>query len=216
VVAARGAVGVAVRSFAGKLELTPKQLLDAPVHWPRPGVLEVSLEALEGVGAGYAKAAAEAGIATVGDLLLRVPHRHRDRTLVLVSDLEAKKEATIRVEVLGSEPRPFRRRGLSITSVKVGDGSDTIKATWFNQPWVARKLTTGTRLLLTGSKDKRGFTVKEYELLPPVEEGEGGGVPPACWVFRPESDSADRRRGRGEKRDAAAPGGHPTHPSRWV
>ena len=33
------------------------------------------------------------------------------------------REATIRVEVLGNTPRPFRRRGLTIISVKVGDES---------------------------------------------------------------------------------------------
>ncbi|HXS47434.1 MAG TPA: ATP-dependent DNA helicase RecG [Solirubrobacterales bacterium] len=153
-----------VRSFAGASELSAAQLRDAPVHWPRPSVLEVSLEALEGVGPKLAEAAAEAGISTVGDLLLRFPHSHRDRTIVPVSSLEPKKQATVRVEVLGSKASTFRRRGLSITSVKVGDGSGSVRASWFNQPWVAQKLTAGTRLLLTGSRDKRGFRVGEYEL----------------------------------------------------
>jgi len=161
VVAARRPV---VRSFAGASELSAAQLRDAPVHWPRPSVLEVSLEALEGVGPKLAEAAAEAGISTVGDLLLRFPHSHRDRTIVPVSSLEPKKQATVRVEVLGSKASTFRRRGLSITSVKVGDGSGSVRASWFNQPWVAQKLTAGTRLLLTGSRDKRGFRVGEYEL----------------------------------------------------
>jgi ATP-dependent DNA helicase RecG len=162
-----------VRSFAGAAELERRALLDAPVHWPRPGVLEASLEALDGVGPSLAAAGAEAGIATVGDLLLRVPHRHRDLTVVPVAELEEKRQATIRVEVLGSQPRPFRRGSLSITSVKVGDGSDTIRATWFNQPWVGRKLVKGAQLLLTGRKDKRGFAVSEYEFLaggPRVED----------------------------------------------
>lgn len=154
-----------MRSFAGEPELTWQQLLDAPVRWPRPGALEVSLEALDGVGARLAEAAAEAGIATVGDLLLRVPHRHRDLTVVPVAELEPGRAATVRVEVLADAGRPFRRKGLSITSVKVGDDTGTIRATWFNQPWVGRKLTRGTQLLLTGRKDKRGFAVSEYELL---------------------------------------------------
>jgi ATP-dependent DNA helicase RecG len=209
VVAARGPVA---RSFAGSSELTREQLRYAPVHWPRPSVLDASPKAIEGVGPKLAEAAADAGIVRVGDLLLRFPHSHRDRTIVPVASLEPGKQGTIRVAVLADAARPFRRRGLSILSVKVGDDSDSIRATWFNQPWVAQKLSEGTRLLLTGSRDKRGFRVSEYEVL--ASEGEGGGVPPAGWVFRQESGEALGDRGRGEKEDAAAPGGHPRLPSR--
>ena len=161
-----------MRSFAGESELGPEQLREAPVRWPRPSVLELPLTALSGVGPKLAEAAAEAGIATVGDLLLRFPHRHRDFTVVPVADLEPKKQATVRVEVLGDRASTFRRRGLSITSVRVGDESGSFRASWFNQPWVAQKLTRGTHLLLTGSKDKRGFRVSEYELISPADDAE--------------------------------------------
>jgi ATP-dependent DNA helicase RecG len=123
-----------------------------------------------------AGAAAEAGIATVGDLLLRFPHSHRDRTIVPVAALETGSQATIAVEVLADAGRPFRKRGLSILTVKVGDDSGSVRATWFNQPWLAQKLKAGTNLLLTGSRDKRGFRVSEYELTP-EGEGEGGLTP---------------------------------------
>ena len=78
-VAARRAV--AVRGFAGVGEPTRAELRAAPVHWPRPGVLETGLEALDGVGPKLAEAARSAGIATVGDLLYRFPHSHRDRQI---------------------------------------------------------------------------------------------------------------------------------------
>ncbi len=172
-----------MRAFAGAFELTDGQLRDAPVHWPRPGVLDVSLQALEGVGPKTAEVAEAAGIATVGDLLLRFPHRHRDLTIVPVASLELKRQATIAVEVLADAGRPFRRRGLSILSAKVGDESGAVRATWFNQPWLTPKLTAGTRLLLTGAVGKRGFTVSEYEFTgtdavgPRVlSEGEGGAA----------------------------------------
>jgi ATP-dependent DNA helicase RecG len=167
-----------VRSFAGAAELDRARLLEAPVHWPRPSVLEASLKALKGVGPSLAEAAAEAGIATVGDLLYRVPHKHRDLTVVPISELEPGKQATIRGEVLVDPGQPFRRRGLSILTVKVGDATDSVRATWFNQPWVARKLSKGTQLLLTGSRDKRGFRVSEYEVLPPAGPVAAGDPPP--------------------------------------
>jgi ATP-dependent DNA helicase RecG len=160
-----------VRGFAGSSELTQAQLRDASLRWPRASALDVSLQALEGVGPKLAETAADAGIATVGDLLTRFPHRHRDRQIVPVASLEPKQQASIAVEVLANAGRAFRRRGLSILSVKVGDESGAIRATWFNQPWLAPKLTEGTQMLLTGSADKRGFRVSEYEFSGDATEG---------------------------------------------
>jgi ATP-dependent DNA helicase RecG len=182
-------------------------------------VLDVSLQALEGVGPKTAEAAEAAGIATVGDLLLRFPHRHRDLTIVPVASLEEKQQATISVAVLAGAGRPFRRRGLSILSAKVGDESGSVRATWFNQPWLASKLTTGTHLLLTGSRDKRGFRVSEYQMLD--RDGEGGGVPPAQRrpVFRPSdargqpSDSPGEKPSKTEGHPLPPPGLTPIHPA---
>ncbi|MGA8744367.1 MAG: ATP-dependent DNA helicase RecG [Solirubrobacterales bacterium] len=152
-----------MRSFAGAGKLDRARLREAPIHWPRPSVLDVSLLALDGVGPKLAEAAAGAGIATIGDLLMRFPHSHRDRRIEPLAEIESGRRATVSVEVLGSRPSQFRRRGLSILSVKVGDRSGSVRATWFNQPWLARKLAPGTALLLTGSRDRHGFRVAEYE-----------------------------------------------------
>jgi ATP-dependent DNA helicase RecG len=166
------------RSFAGDRELSAVELREASIHWPRPSALEISIEALRGVGPRLAEAAAEAGIETVGDLLYRLPHSHRDRQIRQLGSVEPGETATILVEVLGARPRPFRKRRLTIVGVKVGDESGTIRATWFNQPWVAEKLTPGTELLLTGKLTARGFAVNEWEITrsgPRVlSEGEGG------------------------------------------
>jgi ATP-dependent DNA helicase RecG len=199
-----------VKSFAGASEWTPEQLRDAPVHWPRPSVLDVSIEALEGVGPKLAEAAAETGIRTVGDLLLRVPHSHRDRVILPVGELEPGGKGTVRVEVLGNTPRPFRRRGFSITSVKVGDDSGSIRASWFNQPWIAQKLQPGVRLLITGSRDKRGFRVSEYEFLDPLrEEGDGGVRAGAASRFSPHQAQANES---GTWRKTQPQAGHPHLP----
>ncbi len=193
------ASGPVARSFAGTAGLTREQLLQAPVHWPRPSVLDASLKAIEGVGPRLAEAAAEAGIATLGDLLLRFPHSHRDRTVTPVAALEPGKQMTIRVEVLSDATRPFRRRGLSILTVKVGDASGHVRATWFNQPWLTPKLTAGTGLLLTGSRDKRGFRVSEYELLPTAGPVAAGDPPPpavakaSSGAVPPTTPPADER-----------------------
>ena len=123
-----------------------------------------------GVGPKLAEAAAEAGIATVGDLLLRLPHSHRDRTVVPGRRARARRGGDGRGRGRSATARArSAARGLTITSVKVGDESGSL-ARHLVQPAVAcaDKLTPGTRLLLTGSRDKRGLRVSEYEILPAV------------------------------------------------
>jgi ATP-dependent DNA helicase RecG len=177
------------RSFAGARELDRAALLDAPVHWPRPSVLDVGLSALKGIGPKTAEAAAAAGIGTVGDLLYRVPRRHRDLRIRQLAALEPGETATVQVEVLGAQPRPFRRGRLRMVSVKVGDETGHVRATWFNQPWIASKLVPGTELLLTGKYSGRGFAVREWELVSaPQDSPSEGLVPlhPATEAIRPQ------------------------------
>jgi ATP-dependent DNA helicase RecG len=152
------------RAFASKEQLSRGQMLDAPVHWPRPSALEQGLGALRGIGPKTVEAAAAAGLRTVGDVLYHVPRRHRDLRIRPLGEVQPGETATVQVAVLGSQPRPFRRGRLRMVSVKVGDETGHVRATWFNQPWVAGKLTPGTQLLITGKRSDRGLAVGEWEM----------------------------------------------------
>jgi ATP-dependent DNA helicase RecG len=159
------AVGDGARSLGGERELSRAELRRAGVHWPRPSVLAASIQALAGVGPKSAEAAAAAGMRSIGDVLRRLPIRHRDRQIRQLESVETGTTATVLVTVLGSKPRPFRRGRLTMVGVKVGDESGHVRATWFNQPWVADKLEPGAQLLLTGKLNPRGFVVSEWELV---------------------------------------------------
>jgi ATP-dependent DNA helicase RecG len=143
------------------------RLLGAPLRsLPRPAVLEAPLTKLRGAGPKLAEAAAEIGIGSLGDLLRHRPHSYRDRAdPVAVGELKLGEEATVEVEVRGVKLRPTRRRRLTILEAEVADESGGAKAVWFNRAWLADRLKPGTRLLLRGKLEKRGFTVAEHELL---------------------------------------------------
>ncbi len=177
------------RAFAGTSELGPAELRRAPIHWPRPSVLDASLQSLPGVGPKTAAAAAEAGIRTVWDLLLRLPRRHRDLQVRQLAAVESGETGTVLVEVQGAQPRPFRKGRLTFVGVKVGDESGHVRATWFNQPWVAGKLVPGARLLLTGKRTIRGFAVSQWELVDAggeVEDSSFVPIHPATENLRPQ------------------------------
>jgi ATP-dependent DNA helicase RecG len=216
-VAARGSV--AVRGFAGVGEPSRAELRDAPVHWPRPSVLETGLVALDGVGPKLAEAAREAGIATVGDLLYRFPRSHRDRQIRQLGSLENGETGTVLVSVMGNPPRPFRRGKLTMVGVKVGDETGSVRATWFNQPWVSGKLERGSQVLITGKRSPKGLAVQEWELVSPAADPaspEAEHDPPAGDPDR-ESEHVYLARSphdRGQDPPAGAPSSFvPVHPA---
>jgi ATP-dependent DNA helicase RecG len=144
------------------------ELLAAPLKsLPRPELLGAPLTTLRGAGPKLSEAAAELGIESLGDLLRHIPHSHHDRAdAVGIGELRLGEEATVEVQV-ASEPRlrPTRRRRLTILEAEVSDETGRLKAVWFNRAWLRDRLVPGTRMLLRGKLEKRGFTVSEQELL---------------------------------------------------
>ena len=164
------------RAVGGGAELSREELLEAPVHWSRPSLLEAPITALRGVGPKLSQAAAGLGLETVGDVLRHLPREHRDAAEVsLLGDLRIGEEATVLVEVRHAHSFRARGRRLTIVEAVIVDASGVGKAVWFNRAWLADRLTPGTRVLLRGKLDKRGFTVSQHELLgEEAEDGEGG------------------------------------------
>jgi len=164
------------RSIGDGLPLSRAQLSVAPLRTvPRPDRLSAPITALAGVGSKLAASAAKIGITTIADLIEHVPHSHLDRaTVTRASELKLGEPATLLVEVRSVSVRPTRRRHLRIVEAIVSDGTGPLKATWFNQAWLAEKLRPGTRLLISGRLDARGFRVDAHELL-----GASGGAEPA-------------------------------------
>jgi ATP-dependent DNA helicase RecG len=147
-----------------------------PAPRPRPSLLETPLE-IKPVRA--AKAAEALGLDTVGDLIEHFPFRHEDRGDVRpVAALTAGEDATIVAEVRRISSRRARGR-LTIQQATVVDESGPTKAVWFNQPWVADRLTPGTRVVLHGrfQGHKRGLNVSEYELAAATTGHTTGVVP---------------------------------------
>jgi ATP-dependent DNA helicase RecG len=206
------------RAFASDEEPSWGALRDAPVRWPAPSRLGASLRTLAGAGPKLSAAAADAGIADLGDLLLHIPHSYRDRSQVRpLSELKIGEEATLLAEVRGTRLRRPRRRGLTIVEAEIGDGSGSTRAIWFNQPWLAEKLTAGTTVLLVGTLDERGFRISEHEIVP-AAGGADFGTPRAPAVERRGGPTNRRQDPRPERNRPPPPGLHttglvPVHPA---
>jgi ATP-dependent DNA helicase RecG len=159
-----------VRAFAADDDLTPEELLAAPVRWPHLAAWDAQLDV---PGAKKAQVAAEQlGLETVGDLLEHLPRaRQAART---VAALVPGETASVVVEVRSIRSRPVRRRGMRpLVEATVADETGLMGATFFNQPWLEKKYRPGTRLALTGKYEGRNrFRVQQHA---PTNEAAGSG-----------------------------------------
>ena len=117
------------------------------------------------VGAKTAKSFSEVlGIETVGELLRHYPRRYLKKgELTPFDELELGEQATVsgrvkkvtvrsldsKQEIRPDEVQKFRRHK-TITKVVVTDGRNDLELAFFNQPWLANKLTAGTAALFWG------------------------------------------------------------------
>jgi ATP-dependent DNA helicase RecG len=136
---------------------------------PRPSRLDQPVRTRKGA----REALAGLGIETVGQLLEHLPRDRREARTV--NALVPGESATVVVEVRSIRSRPVRRRGMRpLVEATVADETGPVKATFFNQPWLADKYRKGTRLVLHGKYQGRNrFRVESHALTREALGAEG-------------------------------------------
>jgi ATP-dependent DNA helicase RecG len=185
-----GGLQPAARAFAAERALGRDELLAAPLRWPRPQRLREALQLPAGK---LADGMAALGIGTVGELLEHLPRDSRESRTV--ADLRTGEQATVAVQVRSISSRAVRRRGMRpLVEAVVHDASGSMRATFFNQPWLVQRYPPGTSLVLHGTADARGgFRVSHHAIG-------------AQLALAPQ-DARGALAGSGEDRSARAPSG---------
>lgn len=113
--------------------------------------LETPIAQLPRVGKKYFKKFDKLGINTIRDLIYYFPHRYDDfSNIIPISKLELRKTATIQGKILDIKNTQTFRKKMFLTEALVQDKSGSIKAIWFNQPFIARNLKKGDQISLSG------------------------------------------------------------------
>ena len=156
-------------AFASTRPLSSEELRGAPVRWPRPSRLQRQLDP---AGKRIVSGLRALGLETVGELLEHLPTDSREARTV--AGLAPGEQATVAVQVRSIAARPVRRRRMRpLVEAAVFDASGSMRATFFNQPWLVERYPPGTRLLLHGKPDGRGrFNVSHHA---PAQTGIGDG-----------------------------------------
>jgi len=133
--------------------------------------LDVRVETLAGVGKAMATKLERLGIVTVGNLLEHFPRRYDDFSQITPIRQMKPGLVTFRGSVVTIASRRARGRRLNITEAIITDGSGTVKAIWFNQPYLLRQYPAGTKVLVAG---KLEFRNNDLALQSPAIEADIG------------------------------------------
>lgn len=147
--------------------------------------LDQGVTVLRGVGPARAALLRSGGIQTVGQLLYHLPRAYRDRTRIAIADVAAPGSATIVARVV-SVRASRTARGLAVVRARLDDGTGTIQAVWFGQPYLVRSLRPGSTVGLSGPvvPGPSGVPVLRSPELLPAAEATAGGLAPVYPVWR--------------------------------
>ena len=129
--------------------------------------IESSITSIKGISSSLATKFNKLGVKTVRDLLYFFPRRHLDYSQTKsISQLSEGEEQTIIANVWQAQITMLGgRRG---TEAIVGDETGNVRVVWFNQPYLAKKLPTNTRIVLSGRvslfHSRHVFESPEWEL----------------------------------------------------
>jgi ATP-dependent DNA helicase RecG len=139
---------------------------------PAASGLNAPLTVLPGVGPRYAQTLHTIGLDTLGDLLYYFPRRYDDYSAMKpINRLTYGEEVTVIGTIQSSQTRPIRGGLSQLTEAVVSDGTGFLRLTWFNQPWIANRLSQGTQVTLSGKVDMYlGRLVMTNPDMEPVEQ----------------------------------------------
>jgi len=104
---------------------------------------------VKGVGDEVAKKLAVLGVRTVGELIDYLPRRYEDYSEVVAIRDTRPGPVTIKAKVKQAKGR-YVRRGMHLTEAVVSDDTGSMRLIWFNQPYRATGLKSGTEYYFSG------------------------------------------------------------------
>ncbi|MFC1907793.1 ATP-dependent DNA helicase RecG [Chloroflexota bacterium] len=130
--------------------------------------IDSPITVIKGISSSLATKFNKLGVKSVRDLLYFFPHRHLDYSQrKSVSQLTEGDEETIVVNVW--QTQETRLGGRRSTEAIVGDETGNVRIVWFNNPYLAKKLATNTRIVVSGKvglfNGRHVFESPEWELV---------------------------------------------------
>jgi ATP-dependent DNA helicase RecG len=120
-----------------------------------PQALSAPVTVLSGIGPRHAQTLSRLGLVSLGDMLYYFPRRYDDYTkLKQINRLKYGEDVTVIATIQSINHRDVRNKRMTLTEVFLSDGTGTLRANWFNQPWLAKRLRKNMQVVLSGKIDQ--------------------------------------------------------------
>lgn len=134
---------------------TTQPAQEKPAPKTEPAALGAPVTVLSGVGPRHAQTLGRLGMQTLRDMLYYFPRRYDDYSeLKPINRLWYGEEVTVIGTVQSVTVRPIRNGRSKIVEMILSDGSGSLRVTWFNQVYIAKRLRKGAHIVLSGKIDQ--------------------------------------------------------------
>lgn len=133
----------------------PRQAPKAPITDGKSAALNAPITVLQGVGPRHGQTLERLGLKTLADMLYFFPRRYDDYSqLKPINRLVYGEEVTVIGTIQNVSSRSIRSGAVQITEAIVSDGSGAMRLTWFNQPWIGKRIQSGTQVVVAGKTEQ--------------------------------------------------------------
>lgn len=141
--------------------------------------LDSPVETIPRVSAIYTKRLNRLGVKTARDLIYHFPLRYDDLSKIAkIGDAKANETITVRGQIINIHAFRTPRKRMFLIEALIKDNSGTIRAIWFNQPFLLRTLKKGEWISLAGKVNYDGkklfFSNPAHETIKLEQLGAGG------------------------------------------
>ncbi|MBN1147875.1 MAG: ATP-dependent DNA helicase RecG [Anaerolineales bacterium] len=120
-----------------------------------PAALNALITVVKGIGPRHAQTLERLNLRTLRDMLYCFPRRYDDYSkLKPINQITYGEELTVIGTVQNISSRSLRGGKLKTVEAVVSDGSGALRATWFNQVWIAKRLREGAHIVLSGKVEQ--------------------------------------------------------------
>lgn len=145
-------------------------------------LLSDNIITIKNIGEERSKKLQKLGIFTINDLIEYFPRDYDDRSNVCkIKDIELNKINTVKGKVI-SNPETAKIKHMSITKIRIDDGTGFLEIVWFNQPYLKNTIKYKSDYIFTGKVIQKYGRIQmetpDYEIIDERELLSNGRIVP--------------------------------------
>lgn len=138
-----------------KVDPVPQKYKSKKIDDGPRAALDASIQVLDGVGKKNAEKLNKLNIVSLRDMLRHFPRRYDDYSEMLsINRIKVGDQISVLGVVHSVYAKSIRGGKSKMIEVVLSDGTGTLRATWFNQPWIEKNIKKDMKIVISGKIDQ--------------------------------------------------------------